>query len=106
MLSFGRFFPNLIRRILQGMLITGKKPAPYQLKRQFSWENGQWVVTDEITGSSWRDVVSAGIGWDQTSIYVVMSRTFSLNQLRSWIDLTAAIEQLPDRAPLRLERKL
>ena len=106
MLSFGRFFPNLIRRILQKMLITGKKPAPYQLKRRFSWENGQWVVTDELTGSSWRDVVSAGIGCDQTSIYVVMSRTFSLNQLRSWIDLTAAIGQLPDKAPLRLERKL
>lgn len=105
MLTVGRFFPNLIRKLLQAMLITGKKPTPYIFRRRFSWENGQWAVTDELTGRSWQNVQGAGIGCDQTSIYVVMSRTFQREQLRSWIDLTTMVEQLPDGTPLVLERK-
>ncbi|MDC0833796.1 hypothetical protein POG22_12380 [Geitlerinema sp. CS-897] len=105
MLTVGRFFPNLIRKLLQKMLITGKSEAPFYFTRRFSWEKSHWLVTDEVTAKSWKDVKSAGIGCDQTSIYVVMSRTFQRNQLRSWIDLTAAIEQLPSDRALQLTRK-
>ena len=104
MMTVGRFFPNLIRELLQGMLITGKELAPFEFTRTFKWENG-WIVTDEIRTESWDNVEAAGIGCDQTSIYVVMSRTFQSGQLQPWLDLTAEVRKLAPGQPLILERK-
>lgn len=70
------------------------------------WENGQWRVIDQLQAESWENVVSAGIGCDQTSIYVVMSRTFQIGQLQPWLDLTEKIKQIAPRQPLKLERNL
>jgi hypothetical protein len=105
MLTVGRFFPNLIRKILQKILIVGKQRAPFDFSRYLYWENEQWKVVDELHSPSWENVIAGGIGCDQTSIYVVMSRTFQKGQLQPWLDLTKQIEQLtPDQA-LKLERK-
>ncbi|HIK31346.1 MAG TPA: hypothetical protein IGS31_08375 [Oscillatoriales cyanobacterium M4454_W2019_049] len=106
MLTGGRFFPDLIRKILQKLLITGKDPAPYSFIRRLRFEEGRWHVIDELSAPTWKDVVSAQIGGDRTSIYVVMSRTFQLNQLQPWIDLTQTVRQLEDGQILRLERWL
>jgi hypothetical protein len=106
MLTVGRFFPNLIRKLLQKMLITGKKKAPFRFMRQMRWENGQWHVTDEIQAESWDNVLSAGIGCDQTSIYVVMSRTFQLSQLQPWLNLTQEVRKLAPGKPLTCNRIL
>ncbi|GBF80467.1 hypothetical protein [Aphanothece sacrum] len=108
MYSFGRFFPNLIRKLLQKILITGKKNAPFQFYRELLWEDGKWKVIDKISATSgnWDDIRSAGIGCDQTSIYVVMSRTFQRGQLQPWLDLTEQIKQLNINESLVLERDL
>ncbi|MBZ8181208.1 hypothetical protein [Oscillatoria salina] len=106
MLSFGRFFPNLIRKILQKILITGKQKAPFQFHRLLRWENNQWIVKDELVSQNWQNVKSVKIGGDQTSIYVVMSRTFQLGQLQPWLDLTSKVKQLAPRQSLQLQRKL
>ncbi|NER00072.1 MAG: hypothetical protein F6K30_25805, partial [Cyanothece sp. SIO2G6] len=113
MFTVGRFFPNLIRSLLQQVLITGKKPAPFRFVRQFQWQTddhhagqGYWQLTDELHAQSWQKVEAAGIGCDQTSIYVVMSRTFQSGQLQPWLDLTAQVKQLPDGEILRVERSL
>lgn len=105
MLSFGRFFPNLIRKLLQKMLITGKKKAPFRFRRQLRWHNGRWKVIDELQAQSWQSVARAGIGCDQTSIYVVMSRTFQLGQLQRWWDLTGKVKDLQEGEVLELERE-
>ncbi|MGB3300999.1 MAG: hypothetical protein WBA76_22245 [Phormidesmis sp.] len=112
MFTIGRFFPNLIRKLLQKVLITGKKPAPLEFVRQFRWQENSWQVTDELRwsntaagkSSSWNSVVSAGIAADQTSIYVVMSRTFQAGQLQPWLDLTDQVRALEPGEPLRLVR--
>lgn len=106
MLTFGRFFPNLIRKLLQKVLITGKKSAPFSFHRRLQWENGYWRVLDELQAQSWHNVVTVGIGCDQTSIYVVMSRTFQKGQLQPWLDLTAKVNQLAPGQLLQLERKI
>ncbi|HEY9650201.1 MAG TPA: hypothetical protein V6C95_06025 [Coleofasciculaceae cyanobacterium] len=106
MLTVGRFFPNLIRKLLQKVLITGKKNAPFSFRRCLSWNNGRWIVTDELQSQSWDHVMGAGIGSDQTSIYVVMSRTFQRGQLQPWLDLTREAKRLPPRDSLKLERRL
>lgn len=106
MLTVGRFFPNLIRKLLQKVLITGKKSSPFSFRRRLSWKNGQWCVTDELQVKSLQRVINAGIGCDQTSIYVVMSRTFQLGQLQPWLDLTAEVKKLAPGESLKIERKL
>lgn len=106
MLLFGRFFPNLTRRLLQRLLITGKSEAPFRFARSLEWSNGHWTVRDEVHAPRWSEIESAGIGSDQTSIYVVMSRTFQAGQLQRWLDLTPHIRKLRDGEPLILERSL
>jgi hypothetical protein len=106
MLSVGRFFPDLIRKLLQRVLITGKTPAPFEFTRRLIREGTALRVVDEIRGPSWRDVVAAGCGASQTSIYVVMSRTYQDGQLQLWRDLTPQVRHLADGQPLRLERVL
>lgn len=105
MLTVGRFFPNLIRKLLQKMLITGRKAAPFRFTRTLSWEGAQLKVSDEISAdSAWENVRAAGIGCAQTSIYVVMSRTFQAGQMQPWLDLTAKVRNLPPAQPLKVER--
>jgi hypothetical protein len=106
MLAIGRFFPNLIRTVLQRVLITGKRRAPFTFSRRLTWEHGTWRVTDEVQAESWRDVTAAGIGPDQTSIHVVMSRTFQMGQLQPWLDLTDKIRSLAPGQSLRSVRDL
>ena len=106
MLSIGRFYPNLIRKILQKILITGKNKAPFQFQRCLSCSDGQWHITDELSAESWDNVIAAGIGCDQTSIYVVMSRTFQPGQLQPWLDLTDQVKQLGKGESLKLERSI
>lgn len=106
MLTVGRFFPDLIRRLLQRVLIVGKAPAPFQFVRHLTWEDGQWQVTDELHAQSWDAVQAVAIGGDQTSIYVVMSRTFQAGQLQPWLDLTPQVRTLGTGQPLVLKRRL
>jgi hypothetical protein len=106
MLVLGRFFPNLIRRLLQGMLITGKQVAPFTFRRSLCWGDGRWQVTDNLAAKSWAGVTGAGIGGDQTSIYVVMSRTFQAGQLQPWLDLTEQVKALGPGETLTLKRYL
>ncbi len=106
MLSLGRFFPNLIRRILQKILITGKKDAPFKFCRRLAWQSGCWRVSDQLTAESWANVVAADIGCDRTSIYVVMSRTFQLGQLQPTLDLSDRVNKLNPNEPLNLSRNM
>ena len=106
MLSFGRFFPNLIRRILQKILITGKQTAPFRFSRRLSWQNDHWQIKDRLTAESWKGVVAADIGCDRTSIYVVMSRTFQPGQLQPAWELSDRLESLKPGEPLDLVRKI
>jgi hypothetical protein len=104
MLSFGRFFPNLIRRILQNILITGKQTAPFKFSRRLSWRDGQWQIEDRLLAESWDNIIAADIGCDRTSIYVVMSRTFQPGQLQPPWDLTEQLKNLKPQESFNLTR--
>jgi hypothetical protein len=106
MLSLGRFFPNLIRRSLQKILITGKQTAPFQFSRRLSWHDGHWHIEDCLTADSWDDVIAADLGVDRTSIYVVMSRTFQPGQLQTPWDLKEQLANLSPGEALTLTRDL
>ena len=104
-LTAGRFFPNLIRRLLQRMLIVGKVIAPLTFCRRLVWREGRWHVSDELRTRDWSAVDSVGIGSSQTSIYVAMSRPFQADQLSPWIELTQQVRALRQGEPLRVERQ-
>jgi hypothetical protein len=107
MFTVGRFFPDLIRKLLQKMLITGKKAAPFRFERVLTWGDGKLLVKDELSArKGWGSARAVGIGSAQTSIYVVMSRTFQASQLQPWLDLTEQMHHLKDDEPLQLERSL
>lgn len=105
MLGGGRLFPDLVRRLLQRALITGKQPAPLTFRREFTREPGRgWTVRDTLTCADWSRVAAVGLGGDQTSIYVVMSRTFQWSQLGPWLDLTERARALAPGEALVVER--
>ncbi|ANM31200.1 hypothetical protein ABI59_18915 [Acidobacteria bacterium Mor1] len=105
MLSAGRFFPDLIRKLLQKMLITGKDDTPLAFERVLEWKDGGWEVRDRLTSEDWGKVRSLGLGGSQTSIYVVMSRTYQEGQLQPWQDLTERAKALSAGEALTLERR-
>jgi hypothetical protein len=107
MLGGGRLFPDLVRRMLQQLLITGRAEAPFRFRRSLRWQDGAWEVTDEVWADDWSQVVAAGIGAHQTSIYVVMSRVFAPGQLHSaWLDLSDRVRRLRPGEPLVVRRTL
>jgi hypothetical protein len=105
-LTVGRVAPNFVRLRLQKMLITGKKPAPFRFERIIEWNGSAWNIADRIEAKSWRGVEAAGIGPDQTSVYVAMSRTFQRGQLQPWLDLTEKVRRLQEGEPLIVQRSV
>lgn len=107
MLSLGRFSPNSVRKILQKLLITGKQNSKYSFCRKISFKNGNLEIIDKVdTTSSWSRVQSLGIGCDQTSIYVVMSRTFHKGNLIGFKDYTNLIRNLDNGKSVTIRRKV
>ena len=105
-LTAGRFFPNLVRSLLQKMLIVGAKSAPYRYERTFDLGNDAIEVTDRVTADNgWDGVTEAGIGAAQTSIYVVMSRVYQAGQLQPWQDLSEELGRLDRNASLVVSRR-
>lgn len=105
MICGGRLQPDLVRKLLQKLLITGKSSAPFQFRRTLHWEpGGRLRVADEVHSDRWKAVLAAGIGASQTSIYVVMSRTYQPGQMQPWLDLTSQVKTLEAGVPLRIER--
>jgi hypothetical protein len=102
--TIGRLAPNFVRTVLQKLLITGKDAAPFHFERTLRWSANRWELVDRIEAKTWRKVEAAGIGPDQTSIYVAMSRTFQSGQLQPWIDLTEKVRALKDGEALVVER--
>lgn len=105
MLIAGRFFPGLVRRVLQRMLITKKRPAPYEFSRHLDWGDGGLTVCDEIRPPDWHAVETAGISGHQTSISVVQSRPYHPSQHQPWLDLTEKVRGLAPGETLRVERR-
>jgi hypothetical protein len=106
MLAFGRFFPDIVRRLLQRLLVTGRKEAPFRFRRTFEPMAQGWMVRDEISADEdWGDVEAAGIGGFQTSATTVMARVFRSEQLQPWIDLGAEVKALRRGEPLLVERR-
>jgi hypothetical protein len=107
MLLAGRLWPDLIRRLLQRLLVTGRIDAPFRFRRELLWTGFTWSIRDTIHAErGWAKVTEAGIGGFQTSTTTVMARVFELTQLQPWLDLTARLRTLRENEPLVVERQI
>lgn len=95
MFTVGRFNPDLVRKLLQRLLITGKSVAPFRFCRRMIWEGSTLRIRDEISADTWTGVERAATGSCQTSIYVVMSKTFQEGQFQPWTPLALPAEGTP-----------
>jgi hypothetical protein len=107
MLAAGRFTPDLVRRLLQRILVTGRRDAPFAFRRELIWHDGAWTITDTITPErGWRKVRTIGIGHSQLSTTTVMARVWQPAQLAPWIDLSERLIGLKGNTPLIVTRRL
>jgi hypothetical protein len=104
----GRFCRTLVRRLLQGRLITGRRRAPIRLAREFrlpTTAEEKLVVIDTILLSDPRAKVARMMyGSDHQTAYVAASGAYDESALRPWTDLTEYIETLNQRRFVVIER--
>lgn len=86
--SVGRAAPDLQRRALQKLLITGKKPLPIRFVRRIAWtEDGSVTVRDRLAAAGPLPRVTRVLGsTDATSIYVATSNVWQQSSLEPWTE--------------------
>lgn len=106
MLAGGRRFPDRVRRLLQGLLVTGRRQAPFAFERSLAWRDGAWEVTDTIIPrAGWQGVAAIGLGGFQTSMTTAMARVWEPEQFQPWQDWSERIAALRDDEPLVVQRR-
>ena len=73
-LSLGRFFPDLLRSLLQKLLITGKQRTELPFERVLKFTEGRLQVTDSLPQGA--GFLRLSVGSDATSIYVAASNVY------------------------------
>ena len=82
-ITIGKYFPNILRTIVQKILITQKPRTNYKFRRKVSFAVDGVTVVDEINKPI--PLSRLSIGSDATSIYVANSNVYQESVLRcSW----------------------
>jgi hypothetical protein len=87
-LTLGRFAPNLLRSLLQKVLITGKRRTEYGFEREIEFHPGRIVIRNRITRPAGAPAIeSLHLASDATSIYVANSNVYQRSVLHPWREL-------------------
>jgi hypothetical protein len=110
MVTVGRWCSNVIRALLQKLLIVGKKPAALRFQRTVQF-HPQLTIIDEIwhpqePRHGTRELTALYAGTDHTSIYVAMSNAYQVASLCPWTDDTVALETLRTSGYVQITRPL
>lgn len=109
MLAAGRWGSNLIRRLLQRLLIMGKRNHPMEFRRTITFGQ-QVVLVDEIwkdnRRGTGRNIEAMYAGTDHTSIYVAASQIYQQSCLLPWTDYGEFREELNRDGYVRIERTI
>ncbi|MCK9555526.1 pectate lyase [bacterium] len=74
----------VFRKILQKVLITGKRKAPVSFERSFFFTEGGLVVKDLVFLTGGKNVSKLYFTTDKVSIYIAMAECFNQNMLLKW----------------------
>lgn len=84
-ITIGRFAPNLLRAMLQKVLITGKRRTQYRFAREFTFAlDGIEIRTRLDRSQDLPPIESVHLGSDATSIYVANSNVYQKSVLLPW----------------------
>ncbi|MEQ8820374.1 MAG: hypothetical protein RLY93_09015 [Sumerlaeia bacterium] len=107
LLTIGRFNANLVRSLLQKILITGKNRQPIAFRRRLAFQDDGIEIIDEIkvqeSGVKFQRVAA---GSDQTSIYVANSNVYQDSVLTPWQWFPDAVKQLNAEGKARIKRRV
>ncbi len=108
LLTIGRFNANLVRSLLQKILITGKRPMPIRFRRRIRFDDDSFTVTDEVAISpeEKRRFRRLAAGTDATSIYVANSGVFQESVLLPWTWFDRDVKRLNEQRRVRLTRRI
>lgn len=105
MLTVGRFNANLVRSVLQKILIVGKAPLQIEFRREFKLTDDQITVIDEIKVPQGTRFRRLSAGTDATSIYVANSNTYQESRLLPWTNFSPEqIDELNREGSLTITR--
>jgi len=105
--TVGRIAPNLVRKALQKVLITGRRLAPLTLERKIDWSTDTPVVTDTVTKHPGAPTLERLYrSTDATSIYVATSNAAQEGALLPWEDLSAHLGSLEKDGSMTIAREI
>ena len=104
-LTFGKYFPNLLRSFVQKLLITGKPRTTYRFRRTIQFKAKAIEIIDELPEAIPVKRLSAGS--DATSIYVANSNVYQESTLRiPWQDADSNLIARINKGPARWKRTI
>ncbi len=106
MMTLGRKFRTLVRRILQRRLITGRRACPIVLTRTFEFSASELRVVDriELVDRSLQ-IKRMHFANDLQAAYVAAANVYQTSSLEPWIDLQDYIAELNDRREVTIVRR-
>ena len=94
-LTAGRLGPDVVRSVLQKVLITGKPRTDVRFERNFTFTDDDVFIRDTVDArASDAEFVDLACGSDATSIYVANSNTFQESVLLPWTELGEHVGKL------------
>lgn len=104
-ITLGRFAPNLVRFLLQKLLITGKKRTAFRFARTIAFDDAAITIEDELPDAVPFESLSAGA--DATSIYVAASNPYQEAILRRpWMHAPDDVVAAARRGDSRWARRI
>jgi len=108
-LGLGRVAPDLLRRLLQRLLITGKEPQPVRFHRRLDWSDAATLeVADllEAAGPLGSRITRLFLSTDATSIYVATSNLWQDAGRQPWKEYPDAVAELVSAGRTEIRRRL
>jgi hypothetical protein len=105
MLTIGRWAANWVRRVLQRVLITGKRRTAIRFRRRIRFESRFVEIEDEVVLPPGVEMDDLTFAADATSIYVANSNAYQASVLQPWGDLHDRLDALNRERRLVIRRR-
>jgi len=105
MMTLGRWAANLVRRLLQRILITGKKQTAIRFRRRIHFDDAFVEIEDELALADGVEMADLAFASDATSISVANSNAYQASVLNPWMELRDRLDELNRERRLIVRRR-
>jgi len=104
--TVGRVAPNLLRWLIQHLLINRKKTFPVRVRRRIEIDENGITVSDRLNKMSERlNVAGISASTDLTTIYTASSNAWSPSRFFPWRDLSPHVAPFNTDGKVEVERR-